>query len=78
MLRAEVDPASMPVDVAGAISRLLDELRPPAPPGAPPPDPATYDVVLVYGERSERLRYGEADLPNDVRAVLDSLLHPGM
>jgi hypothetical protein len=75
-LRAVVDPARMSPDVAGAISRLLDELRPPAPPDAPEPDRATYDVVLDYGDRRERLRYADTELPGDVRAVLDSLLDP--
>ncbi len=73
-LRAEIDPANMPADVAGAISRLLDEARPPAAAGAPE-DESTYDVVLDYGDRSERLRYDEAELDDDVRAVLDSRLH---
>jgi hypothetical protein len=75
-LRAEIDPANMPADVAGAISRLLDETRPPAPPDAPEVDDA-YDVVLDYGDRRERLRYDEAELPGDVRAALDSRLTPG-
>jgi hypothetical protein len=64
----------MPPDVAAAISRLLDETRPPAPPDAPAADDRTYDVVLDYGERRERLRYDAAELPGDVREVLDSLL----
>lgn len=75
-LRAEIDPANIPQDVAAAISRLLDETRPPAPPDAPQADD-TYDVVLDYGDRSERLRYSEAELPADVRAALDSRLAPG-
>ncbi len=73
-LRAEVDPARMPSDVAAALSRLLDETRPPAPPDAPEADDQTYDVVLDYGQRRERLRYDAAELPGDVREVLDSLL----
>jgi len=28
-LRAEIDPANMPADIAAPISRLLDETRPP-------------------------------------------------
>jgi hypothetical protein len=75
-LRAEIDPANIPQDVAAAISRLLDETRPPAPPDAPLAHDA-YDVVLDYGDRSERLRFSEAELPADVRAALDSRLAPG-
>lgn len=67
----------MPPGVAGAMSRLLDETRSPAAPDAPSPDEATYDVVLDYGERKERLRYSEAELSDDVRTALDSLLRPG-
>lgn len=74
-LRAEVDPANMPQDVAGAISRLLDETRPPAAPEAEA-DEAAYDVVLDYGDHRERLRYGEDELPGDVREALDSRLRP--
>ena len=73
-LHAEVDPARMPPDVAGALSRLLDETRAPAPADAPEADEHTYDVVLDYGQRRERLRYDAAELPGDVREVLDSLL----
>lgn len=72
-LRAEIDPANMPADVAGAISRLLDETHPAADDNAPE-DETTYDVVLDYGDRSERLRYDEAELAEDVRAALDSRL----
>lgn len=75
-LRAEIDPANIPQDVAAAISRLLDETKPPVSPDAPRVDDA-YDVVLDYGDRSERLRYSEAELPADVRAALDSRLAPG-
>jgi hypothetical protein len=75
-LHAEIDPANMPADVAGAISRLLDEIRTPAEATAPEDD-TTYDVVLDYGDRSERLRYDEAELPEDVRAALDSRLQAG-
>jgi hypothetical protein len=75
-LRAEIDPANMPADVAGAISQLLDETRAPAE-GMPPADESTYDVVLDYGDHDERLRYDEAELPDDIRAALDSRLRPG-
>jgi hypothetical protein len=75
-LRAEIDPANMPADVAGAISRLLDESRAPAGTEGPD-DERTYDVVLDYGDRSERLRYDKAELDDDVRAALDSRLHAG-
>ena len=74
-LRAEIDPANMPADVAGAISHLLDETHPPAG-DTSPEDESTYDVVLDYGDRSERLRYDEAELADDVRAALDSRLYP--
>jgi emfourin len=72
-LRAEVDPANMPQDVAGAISRLLDEARPPEQPDAEPEE-SSYDVVLDYGDHRERLRYGETELPDEVRAALDARL----
>ncbi len=72
-LRAEIDPANMPADVAGAVSRLLDEGRTPSA-AAAPEDDTTYDVVLDYGDRSERLRYDEAELADHVRAALDSRL----
>jgi hypothetical protein len=75
-LRAEVDPVNMPADVAAAISRLLDETRTPGP-DAPPEDDTTYDVVLDYGDRTERLRYDQAELDDDVRAALDSRLQAG-
>jgi hypothetical protein len=75
-LRAEIDPANMPAAVAGAISRLLDEARAPAETEAPD-DERTYDVVLDYGDRSERLRYDEGELDDDVRAALDSRLLAG-
>jgi hypothetical protein len=74
VLHAEIDPARMPPDVAAAVSRLLDETRPPAPPGAPEGHDETYEVVLDYGDRQERLRYDAAELPGDVREVLDSLV----
>jgi hypothetical protein len=75
-LRAEVDPANMPQDVAAAISRLLDEMRPTEEPDAVAED-AAYDVVLDYGDHRERLRYGEAELPGDVRETLDARLESG-
>lgn len=73
-LRAEIDPANMPADVATAISRLLDETRPAAPPDTAEVSDTEYDVLLDYGDRSERLRYAEAELPAEVRAALDSRL----
>jgi hypothetical protein len=72
-LSAEVDPANIPQDVAGAIARLLDETRLPEDPDAEPQDTA-YDVVLDYGDRRERLRYDEAELPGEVREALDTHL----
>lgn len=75
-LRTEVDPANMPADVAGAISRLLDETHAPTPEAAPV-DETTYDIVLDYGDRSERLRYDQTELSDDVRAALDSRLKAG-
>lgn len=74
-LRAEVDPANMPQDVAGAITRLLDETRAPEEPGVEA-DESAYDVVLDYGDHRERLRYGEDELPGEVREALDSRLQP--
>jgi hypothetical protein len=74
-LRAEVDPANIPQDVAGAISRLLDETRPALAPDAPAEE-AAYDVVLDYGDHHERLRFGEDELPGDVREALDARLEP--
>ena len=68
-LRAEVDPVNL-----GVIGRLLDETRPPADDDA---GDTSYDVVLDYGDRSERLRYDEAELDDDVRAALDSRLLAG-
>jgi hypothetical protein len=75
-LRAEVDPANMPQEVAGALSRLLDEMRPTEEPDAVAEE-AAYDVVLDYGDHRERLRYGEAELPGDVRETLDARLESG-
>ena len=72
-LRAEFDPANPPSDIGSALSRLLDEAKAPAP-HAPPEDETTYDVVLDYGDHAERLRYDETELPDDVRAALDSHL----
>jgi hypothetical protein len=74
-LRAEIDPANMPADIAAAISRLLDETRPPA--ADDEPGDTAYDIVLDYGARSERLRYDEDELPGDVREALDARLSPG-
>jgi len=70
---ADVDPAAMPA----ALTWLFDELRAPAPPGAAEPAAGTYDVVLDYGDRSERLRYAADELPDEVRAALDSVLRRG-
>jgi hypothetical protein len=63
-LRAEVDPAD--------VVALLDETRP-----AVDDDTAsdsTYVVVLDYGDREERLRYDEEELPDDIREALDARL----
>ena len=63
-LRAEVEPA--------VVAALLDELRPPV-----DDDMASdyaYDVVLDYGDRQERLRYNEEELPADIREALDAHL----
>jgi hypothetical protein len=75
-LRTEVDPANMPQDVAGAITRLLDEMRPSEEPDAEAEDTA-YDLILDYGDRLERLRYDETELPGEVREALDSCLESG-
>jgi hypothetical protein len=66
-LRAEVDPVDL-----GAIGRLLDETRPPA--DDDEADDTAYDVVLDYGDRTERLRYDDEELPTDVREELDARL----
>jgi hypothetical protein len=66
-LRAEVDPVNL-----GVIGRLLDETRPPA--DDDEAGDTSYDVVLDYGDRSERLRYDEGELDDDVRAALDARL----
>lgn len=66
----------MPRDVAGAITRLLDEMRPVEGPDAEAQDTA-YDVILDYGDRLERLRYDETELPGDIREALDSRLESG-
>ena len=75
VLRAEIDPANMPPDIAGTISRLLDEMRPPA-----ADDEAVdtaYDIVLDYGDHLERLRYDDDELPGDIRGALDASLKSG-
>jgi len=36
-----------------------------------------YDVVLDYGDHSERLRYDDEELPGDVREALDARLETG-
>jgi hypothetical protein len=73
-LRAEIDPANMPADLSASISRLLDELRPPAEDDEP--GDTAYDIVLDYGDRLERLRYDEDELGDDIRAALDARLEP--
>ena len=73
-LRAEIDPANMPADVAAPISRLLDETRPPVLDDEA--DATAYDIVLDYGDRRERLRYDEDELSGDIRVALDALLTP--
>jgi hypothetical protein len=65
-LRAEVDPAD--------VVALLDETHPPV-----DDDKATdsaYDVVLDYGDHSERLRYDDDELPGEIREALDARLEP--
>jgi hypothetical protein len=71
-LRAEVDPANMPADIAAAMSRLLDEARPPVADDAA--GDTAYDIVLDYGERRERLRYDDGELSGDIRVALDACL----
>ena len=66
-LRAEVDPAE--------VVALLDEMRPPVDDDRA--SDSAYDVVLDYGDRQERLRYEEEELPSDVREALDARLKPG-
>jgi len=74
-LRADLDPVSLPPDVAGAITRLLDETHPPT---DDDPSDAAYDLVLDYGDHEERLRYDEEELPRDLREALDACLEaPG-
>lgn len=74
-LRAELDPSSIPPDVASAISRLLDETRPPA--ADDEAGDTAYDVVLDYGDHRERLRYDDEELPDDIRQALDARLTLG-
>lgn len=65
-LRAEVDPAD--------VVALLDETRPPI-----DDDQAVesaYDLVLDYGDREERLRFEDDELPADLREALDARLEP--
>jgi hypothetical protein len=71
-LRAELDPANLPADVGGAISQLLGETRSPA--ADDEPGESAYDVVLDYGDHTERLRYDEDELSDDVRGALDAQL----
>src|SRR5918994_6874758 len=56
-LRAEIDPANMPPDIAAPISRLLDEARPPV--ADDEAGDTVYDIVLDYGDRRERVGYEE-------------------
>ena len=74
-LRAEIDPANLPADVASAVSRLLDETR--TPETDDEAADASYDLVLDYGDRQERLRYDDEELPGDIREALDARLSPG-
>lgn len=63
-LRAAVDPS--------VVVALLDETHAPV-----DDDEAVdfaYDVVLDYGDHQERLRYGDDELPADVRESLDAQL----
>lgn len=64
----------MPADIAGPISRLLDEARPPV--ADDEPGDTAYDIVLDYGVRRERLRYDEEELSGDIRVALDARLKP--
>lgn len=73
-LRAEIDPANIPGDLAEPISRLLDEARPPVPDDGA--DDTAYDIVLDYGDRRQRLRYDEDELSGDTRVALDAHLKP--
>ena len=65
----------MPPDVAGAITRLLDETRPPT--DDDEAGDTAYDVVLDYGDHRERLRYADDELPHDIREALDARLKHG-
>ena len=54
------------------MAALLDETRPPV-----ADDEAVdtaYDVVLDYGDREERLRYADDELPSAIRDQLDAKL----
>jgi hypothetical protein len=63
-LRAEVDQAT--------VAALLDETRPPV--DDDEPVDTAYDVVLDYGDREERLRYTDDELPAQIRDQLDEKL----
>jgi hypothetical protein len=76
-LRAEIDPTNMTPEVANAVGLLLLETRPPAPAGEPEAGRTSYDVVLHYPDRDQRLRYDGTELPPDVRGVLDGLVERG-
>lgn len=73
-LRAEIDPANMPADIAASISQLLDEARPPVTDDGP--SGTAYDIVLDYGDRRDRLRYDEDELSGDILVALDARLKP--
>ncbi len=66
----------MPQDLVGPISRLLDEMRP-AEELEVDADDTTYHLILDYGDRLERLRYDETELPGEVREALDLHLESG-
>jgi hypothetical protein len=74
-LRAELDPTSIPPDVAGALTLLLDETRPPT--DNHEAEDTAYDVILDYGDHEERLRYNDDELPGDIREALDARLTRG-
>jgi hypothetical protein len=40
-------------------------------------DDTTYHLILDYGDRLERLRYDETELPGEVREALDLHLESG-
>ena len=72
-LRAEIDPANMPAGHCRRRSASCSTRR-----GRPwtddRPSGTAYDIVLDYGDRDERLRYDEDELPGDIRVALDARL----